>query len=163
LHVCGILPLHSEVVAGIAADLTRRFCKRENETVMKEESKVRSIWLTIRLNKTEAEKLNKFYSKTTCNSLSEYGRKVLLQEPVTIYHRNQTADDFLQEMVQLKSELQAIGKNYNQVVKKLHTLDAVPEIKTWALLNESSRQLYFKKLEEIQEKIHKIYTLWSQK
>jgi hypothetical protein len=130
---------------------------------MKEESKVRATWLTIRLNQSEAEKIHKLYSKTTCNSISEYGRKLLLNEPVTIYHRNQSADDFLQEMVKLKNELQAIGKNYNQVVKKLHTLDAVPEIKTWAILNESSRQLFFKKLEEIQDKIHKIYTLWLQK
>jgi hypothetical protein len=130
---------------------------------MKEESKVRAIWFTIRLNQSEASKLHKLYSKTTCNSLSEYGRKLLLNEPVTIYHRNQSADDFMQEMIKLKNELQAIGKNYNQVVKKLHTLDTVPEIKTWAILYESSRQVFFKKLEEIQDKIHKIYTLWLQK
>jgi MobC-like protein len=130
---------------------------------MKEESNIRNVWHTVRMNAEEYKKLVRLFEKTTASSLSEYSRRVLLNEPVTVYTRNQSADDFLQEMIQLRNELQAIGKNFNQVVKKLHTLDTIPEIKTWAVLNESNRRIYFQKLEEIQEKIHKIYTLWLQK
>ena len=130
---------------------------------MKETKKVRSKWLTIRLNEDEEKKLNNFYSKTTSNGLSEYARDVLLKEPVNVIYRNQTADEFLAEMILLKNELNAIGKNFNQVVHKLHTLDHVPEIKAWAILNESSKKIFMKKVEEIKDKVNQIYQQWLQK
>lgn len=130
---------------------------------MKEEKKVRSILLPIRLNADEKKKLHSFYGKTTCNSLSEYARSVLLKEPVTVLYRNQTADEFLAEMIQLKKELNAIGNNFNQAVHKLHTLDHVPEIKAWAILNETCKKSFLKKVEEINLRVHQIYELWSQK
>lgn len=54
---------------------------------------------------------------------------VLLKKPVTINYRNQSADEILSAMRQLKKELNDVGNNFNQAVHKLHTLDTVPEIK----------------------------------
>ena len=130
---------------------------------MKEPKKLRSQWLTIRLNEDEEKKLNKFFSRTTSGSLSEYARDVLLREPVNVIYRNKSADEFLAEMIQLKKELNAIGNNFNQAVHKLHTLDHVPEIKAWAILNESSKKNFMKKMDEIKEKVNQIYQQWSQK
>src|SRR5258705_12799570 len=124
---------------------------------MKETKKIRSEWLTIRLNENEQQKIKQLYSRTTSNSLSEYARDVLLKEPVNIIYRNQSADEFLAEMIQLKRELNAIGNNFNQTVHKLHTLDKVPEIKAWAILNETGKKTFMKKLEEIKEKMNQIY------
>jgi len=130
---------------------------------MKETTKIRSKWLTIRLNEDEEKKLQRYYSKTTCNALSEYARDVLLKDPVTIKYRNQSADDFLEEMILLKKELNAIGNNFNQAVHKLHTLDHVSEIKTWAILNESTKNIFMQKVEEIIIKMSQIYEQWLQK
>ena len=130
---------------------------------MKETKQVRKGWLTVRLNEDEEKKLNKFFSRTTSGSLSEYARDVLLKEPVTVIYRNQSADDFLAEMILLKKELNAIGNNFNQAVHKLHTLDHVPEIKAWAILNEASKKNFMKKVDEIKEKVNQIYQQWSQK
>ena len=130
---------------------------------MKESKQARSKWLTIRLNEHEETKLNRFFSSSTSRSLSEYARDVLLKEPVTILYRSQSADDFLAEMLLLKNELNAIGKNFNQAVHKLHTLDRDSQIKAWAILNESSKDLLMKKAEEIKEKMSQIYEQWLQK
>ena len=130
---------------------------------MKETKQISKGWLTVRLNEDEEKKLNKFYSRTTSNSLSEYARDVLLREPVNVIYRNQSADEFLEEMIQLKKELNAIGNNFNQTVHKLHTLDKIPEIKAWAILNETGKKTFMKKVEEIREKINLIYEQWSQK
>ena len=135
----------------------------ENEIVMKETKQVRTGWLTVRLNEDEEKKLNKFYSRTTSNSLSEYARDVLLKEPVNVIYRNQSADEFLAEMILLKKELNAIGNNFNQSVHKLHTLDHDPQIKAWAILNEASKKLFMKKVNEILERMNQIYEQWSQK
>jgi len=131
---------------------------------MKEAKKIRSKWLPpIRLNEDERKKLDLLYSQSTCNSLSEYARDVLLKKPVNVTYRNQSADEFLAEMILLKNELNAIGKNFNQVVHKLHTLDHVSEIKAWAILNESSKKIFMKKVEEIKDKVNEIHQQWSQK
>ncbi len=130
---------------------------------MKEKRKIRSKWLTIRLNDDEEIKLNKLFKRTTSSSLSEYARDVLLKEPVNIIYRNQSADDFLAEMILLKNELNAIGKNFNQTVHKLHTLDHIPEIKAWAILNEAVKKNFMKKAEEVREKMNQIYNVWLQK
>ena len=130
---------------------------------MKEKRKIRSKWLTIRLNEDEEKKLNHFYSRTTSNALSEYARDVLLRAPVNILYRNQTADEFLEEMILLKKELNAIGNNFNQAVHKLHTLDHDSQIKAWAILNEASKKLFMKKVDEIRERMNQIYEQWSQK
>lgn len=130
---------------------------------MKKNKQVRKGWLTIRLNEDEENKLDKFYNRTTSGSLSEYARDVLLKEPVNVIYRNQSADEFLAEMILLKNELNAIGKNFNQVVHKLHTLDHVAEIKAWAILNETSKKNFIKKVDEIKEKMNQIYQQWSQK
>jgi hypothetical protein len=130
---------------------------------MKEKKKIRSIWLTIRLNEDEETKLNKLYGLTTSNTLSEYARDVLLKQPVNIVFRNQTADDFLAEMILLKNELNAIGKNFNQVVHKLHTLDHVQEIQGWLIVNQTAQKNFLNKAEEIKEKMNQIYQQWLQK
>ena len=130
---------------------------------MKKTKKIRSKWLTIRLDEEEEKKINRFYSRSTSRSLSEYARDVLLKEPVTILYRNQSADEFLSEMILLKNELNAIGKNFNQSVRRLHALDRDPHIKAWAILNEASKEQFIKKAEEIKEKMSQIYEQWSQK
>ncbi len=130
---------------------------------MKGTQKIRSGWLTIRLNEDEEKKLSKLYSQTTCNSVSEYARDVLLKEPVNVLYRNQSADEFLTEMILLKMELNAIGKNFNQAVHRLHTLDHFQEVKTWAINNEAGKKILMQKVEEIKEKMNQIYEVWSQK
>jgi len=130
---------------------------------MKETKQIRRAWLTVRLNADEEKRLNKLYSRTTSTSLSEYARNVILKEPVTIIYRNQSADEFLAEMILLKKELNAIGNNFNQSVHKLHTLDHIPEIIAWTILNEANKKMFMKKVEEIKEKMNLIYQQWSQK
>ena len=130
---------------------------------MKEKNAPRNRWLTIRVSGEEEASLLKRCGKTTCQSLSEYGRSLLLKEPVTILYRNASADDFLEEIVLLKNELAAIGNDFNQAVHRLHTLDKIFEIKAWVVANENLKVAFLKKTDEILEKVAQIHALWSQK
>ena len=130
---------------------------------MKDKKLLRDRWLTIRLSSAEEDTLLKLCKKTTCRSLSEYGRKVLLKEPVIVLYRNGSADDFLEEMVGLKKELNAIGNNFHQAVHRLHTFDKIPDVKLWLLMSESQRGALLKKTDEILQKLSQIHQLWSSK
>lgn len=134
-----------------------------NEIVMKENKALRSRWLTIRLTEDEEKKLVTLAGKTTAATVSGYARNVLLREPVTTLYRNQSADDFLAEMLLLKKELNAIGNNFNQAVHRLHTIDHYPQAKAWAERYEQVFHSLQQKTKEIHEKLQQIYQQWSLK
>jgi hypothetical protein len=66
------------------------------------------------------------------------------------------------EMIRLRNELNAIGNNFNQAVKKLHTLNRLTEFKTWLILNENNQKILLEKVEEIKLKINQISDKWLQ-
>ena len=121
-----------------------------------------SKWLHIRLKEEDFSKINSKFSKSTCRKLSEYARRVLLDKVVTVNQRNQSLDDFMTEMVKLRNELNAIGNNFNQSVKKLHTLSQLSEFKSWLLLNENNQKILLEKIEEIKSKINQVSDKWLQ-
>jgi hypothetical protein len=122
----------------------------------------RTKWVNIRLTEDELEKINKQFSNSVCQKLSEYARKKLLDKPVVIRYRNQSFDDFVGEMILLRNELSAIGSNFNQTVKRLHTINNVSEINALVRDNEIHKEQFFKKVDEIKEKINKFSDKWSQ-
>ena len=89
-------------------------------------------WISFRVKPDEYNKIHGLFSSTTCRKLSEYARKVLLNKPVVIKYRNQSADEFLSAMIPLQNELNSIGKNFNQAVKKLHTLNQISRVQKLA-------------------------------
>jgi hypothetical protein len=118
--------------------------------------------VSFRVTEKEYKKIQQGFSSSTQRKLSEYARNILLEKPITVYTRSKTNDEFLNEMIQLKNELKAIGNNFNQLVKKLHTIDRDEEIKSWALINENSKAIFFKKIDEINLKMEQISLQWSQ-
>ncbi len=79
-----------------------------------------------------------------------------------MYQRNKSLDDFMAEMILLRNQLNAIGKDQNQAVKKLHTLHQIPEFKNWIITYEIEKNILFNKVDEIKNKINKIADEWLQ-
>jgi hypothetical protein len=128
---------------------------------MKQEEKGKlSRKVTVRFTEVEYKKIYTGFKSTTKRKLSEYIRSVLLNKPVTVYTRNQSFDDFVAELILLRRELNAIGNNFNQSVKKLNAMDDKAEIKLWAMLNEKSKPILFKKIEDVNEKLAQISDKW---
>ena len=118
--------------------------------------------LEVRITEKELETIRERYTRSTSHKLSDYIRRKVLDKPISVYHRNQSLDDFMAEMIALRNELNAIGNNYNQVVKRLHTLRHFAELKGWLLLHENSFQKLMAKVEEIKLKINQINDQWLQ-
>ena len=85
--------------------------------------------VTVRFKPEEYNKVTISFKATTKKKLSEYIRYVLLEKPVTVYTRDQSVDELMAELVRLRIELSAIGSNFNQLVKRLHTASHFQEIK----------------------------------
>ncbi len=117
----------------------------------------------VRMNETEFNQLEKFQQKTTDKDVSSYLRKVALQKPVMVKYRNESADDFLLDMLNLKKELNAIGNNFNQAVHKLHILDKIPEFRIWINQYDGLQKVLISKVEEIKLRMNQLYEQWLQK
>ncbi len=119
--------------------------------------------IVVRMNDAEFEKVETLRKKSTERNLSSYVREVVLQKPVLINYRNQSADDFLKDMLELKKELNAIGNNFNQAVHKLHILDKIPEFRVWVKYYDGLHQSLVTKVEEIKIRMNQLYEEWLQK
>ena len=129
----------------------------------KQENELRNKMVVIRMNNTEFQKVENLRKKTTERYLSSDVRKLSLQKPVTVKYRNQSADDFLKQMLELKKELNGIGNNFNQAVHKLHILDKIPEFRFWIQHYEGLQKSLVSKVEEIKLKVSQLYEQWLQK
>jgi hypothetical protein len=127
------------------------------------EKEVRRKMVVVRMNEMEFSQLEKFQQKTTDKDVSSYLRKVALQKPVTVKYRNESADDFLLDMLNLKKELNAIGNNFNQAVHKLHILDKIPEFRVWVQQYDGLQKMLISKVEEIKLRMNQLYEQWLQK
>ena len=130
--------------------------------MMKEQNDNRTKWLHLRLSPEEYQKICNKFSKSSCRKLSEYSRKILLDKPITTNYRNQSLDEFMSEIIRLRTELNGIGNNFNQAVKKLHTLQQISEFKDWIISSELEKKILLNKVEEIKKHIQKMAEKWLQ-
>jgi hypothetical protein len=69
--------------------------------------------INISLSEEEWEKFNKALAQTPYRSKREYARKLLLGEPVTIYYRNKSFDEFSNYFIGFKNQMNALlAKDY---------------------------------------------------
>jgi MobC-like protein len=123
----------------------------------KDEQEVRIHYVRTRMNIAELNHLKNLQRKTNEKTVSSYARRVILQAPVKVKYRNQSADDFYREMMGLKNELSAIGNNLNQAVHKLHLLDSIPEFKDAVKKYDALQRLFCSDFEEIKLRMNQLY------
>ena len=129
---------------------------------MGRENSNRTRIIGLRLTPAEYAKIERKWKARTCRKLSDYVRHNLFEKPVTSYYRNQSLDDFMAEMVLLRNELNHIGNNFNQAVKRLHTLNQIAEFRSWLIAYEVEKKTLFNKVDEIKKHIQKIAESWLQ-
>jgi uncharacterized protein YutE (UPF0331/DUF86 family) len=66
------------------------------------------------------------------------------------------------EAIKLRNELNSLGNNFNQAVKKLHTLQQIAEFRNWIIVFELDKKILFNKVDEIKNNIQKIAEKWLQ-
>jgi hypothetical protein len=130
--------------------------------ISNENHKRRDRKVTLRFTQPEYDAIKARAGNTTCNKLSQFLRAVLLNQQLTVFTRNRSADDYLELMLAIKSELNAIGNNYNQVVKKLHQLSRVAEIGDWMQIHAREKERFEEKCEALFTLSQKIYGQWLQ-
>jgi len=129
---------------------------------MEKENSNRTRIVGLRFTPQEFVKIERKWKASTCRKLSDYIRKHLFDKPITTNYRNQSLDEFMSEIIRLRTELNGIGNNFNQAVKKLHTLQQISEFKDWIISSELEKKILMNKVEEIKKNIQKMAEKWLQ-
>src|SRR5215469_10405616 len=127
---------------------------------MKKENPNRSRIIGIRVTPQEYAEINSRFKATTSRKLSDYLRHVLLNGTVTIRTRDQSLDDFMAVLIDLKKEFNAAGNNLNQSVKKLHSFRDNKELLPWIIAHEVHVKAFFKNTDEIKGRINQFADRW---
>ena len=130
--------------------------------MMEKQSENRIKWLHVRLKPEEFQILQNQFKQSTCPKLSDFARKNLLRKPVVMKFRNESLDELILELIQLRKELNNIGNNFNQAVKKLHTLNKIADFNHWLLSYELEKKTLFNSIETIKKHIQILAQKWLQ-
>ncbi|UUF13131.1 MULTISPECIES: plasmid mobilization protein [Flavobacterium] len=129
---------------------------------MKEKNANRTKWIHLRLTPNEMDLLHRRFEKSLCPKLSDFARKNMLGKPVILKYRNQSVDDFIVEISRLRADLNALGNNYNQEVKKLHNLRQIPEFREWISVSQIQKERLLDSIEKIKNCVLKLGEKWLQ-
>ena len=108
------------------------------------------------------KKIEARFRASTSRKLSDHIRKHLFNKPIIASYRNQSLDDLMEETMILTNELNAIGKNINQIAKKFNTLKLIPEFKEQLIRFELEKRILFNKIDEVKNHTQKIAERWLQ-
>lgn len=129
---------------------------------MENENNNRKRRIYVRLTDKEFITLESRCQNTTCRSISDYVRHCLFTKPITTLTRDASADEAITQISHLNRELNAIGSNFNQLVRKINATSQAAEMKGLLLLFESQKKTLFSKIEEVKEQLQKLTEKWLQ-
>lgn len=129
---------------------------------MEKENSNRNRIAAVRFTAAEYAQLERRFKATACRQMSEYLRKSLLHKPVIVNYRNESLDEVMLELVCLRRDLNGLVNNFNQTVKRLHTLRQIQEFRDWIMQTEAQREELVGKVGSIQKFMDKTAVKWLQ-
>lgn len=88
--------------------------------------------VSVGLKKEDIDRLRQERSNSTCRTLSEYCRKLLLGKPVRVFYRDQSFDAFIDEVIVLRKEMQnVLGKGPFSTEDERRLINLQEEIKKY--------------------------------
>lgn len=123
-----------------------------------EKNEAKTVRIT--LAKEQYEKVHQDFAQTTCRSLNAYLVKAILEGPVTILYRNQSLDDFMGEIMELRKQLEQANENMERAVG--HTMGSslgFGAMNGWMFFR-MEKQFLIEKVNLIEEQIQKIAAQW---
>jgi len=73
-----------------------------------------------RVTEKTYRKLEAMVGNSNCHSIGEVARKILSRDRIVTYTQDNTLDNFMEQLILLRRELNAIGNNINQVTHQVH-------------------------------------------
>jgi hypothetical protein len=66
------------------------------------------------------KRLEDLLASSNCRSIGQLVRKILSNQRITVYYKDKSLEAPVQELIQIRNELRAIGVNINQITHHFH-------------------------------------------
>lgn len=99
--------------------------------------------------------MEEWLENSNCQTLSELARRILYREEIIWYHKDESLETAALELAGVRKELNAIGKNINQITHRFHIEDS-PTQKLVQALKVS------KEYEKVGQKVETVLAIASQ-
>lgn len=119
--------------------------------------------LTIHLSQSYYEKLERWLSHSNCRTVSELARAILYKEQINWYHKDASLESTAIELAGIRKELNAIGKNINQITHSFHAADTPNQKMFHALRVADEYRKVGQKVDELLKMVSEISKTWLQK
>lgn len=116
-----------------------------------------------RVSKPEFDRLEKLRSNSNCSTMAEFLRAIIQQEKINWYHRNAELDGLALEFAQIRKELNAIGRNMNQITKAFHHANNPGQKIMQALKGEGEYKKVEGKVNVLLKMMNDTVARWSRK
>lgn len=119
--------------------------------------------ITIRVSEPFYQKMERWLERSNCQSLAELARSIICKEKIIWYHKNAELDATAIELAGIRKELNAIGKNINQITHYFHSTD-IPNQKIFhALKIVDEYKKVGAKVDHLLKMVSEISKTWLQK
>jgi hypothetical protein len=119
--------------------------------------------VTIHLSQLYYEKLERWLSHSNCRTVSELARAILYHEHINWYHKDASLESTAVELAAIRKELNAIGKNINQITHSFHGTDIPSQKILHALTVGDEYKKVGQKVDELLRMVSEISKTWLQK
>lgn len=119
--------------------------------------------VTIHLSQAYYVKLQHWLSHSNCRSVSELARSILYKEQINWYHKDASLESTALELAGIRKELNAIGKNINQLTRHFHSTDIPGQKMFQALRVAEEYRKVASKVDDLLMIVSEISKTWLQK
>lgn len=119
--------------------------------------------VTIHLSQAYFQKLQGWLSQSNCRSVSELARSILYREQINWYHMDASLESTAIELATIRKELNAIGRNINQITHHFHMAEAANQKMFHALKVADQYKKVGVKVDELLKIVSEISKAWLRK
>lgn len=99
-------------------------------------------------------------AQSTCRSLTEYLRKLILQEPVTVNNRNASLEDLITELSLTRRLLAEAVRAFELSALNVSAATSQQQLTSWLKTHESDRAQIVALIDQIYQYCRKTTYLW---
>lgn len=119
--------------------------------------------ITIRVSIPFYQKMEKWLEQSNCQTIAELTRSIVCKEQVIWYHKDASLESTALELAGIRKELNAIGKNINQITHLFHSVEFPNQKMFHALKVAEEYGKVGARVDKVLDMISEISKTWLQK
>lgn len=119
-------------------------------------------FIHVGLTIAEFSKIDNMYKISTCRSKAEYVRELISNRPITIFNRNQSLDNLIEEIVILNNAINTLKIDLSKILETKHLNTNGSQFEKLIQGTEVKMGNLYTKMDEVKTKIERIVEKWLQ-